>query len=288
MGKSKNGNAAPHSYNNDSSPHPELIQRNSHQKISRPSRSTNLDGSDAIQNQQRFQQSQRGQNNSGTPGTGSNNTNHRSNNRNGTNSTATHNNTSQNRGMYNGGASTMGNMGMGMGYGMYGGMGMGMGMGMGYPGMMGGGMMMGPMGALYSINYFIAMISQVTAMLGMSAQAAGHLFYAAREGLIKVEQSIRQSETRRWLQAKCRRSPLLRALLVICSMLAASQVVRALRYLAELQLRKSGYLLTAGAGGVAGRGEDKDRLSAGGSSSNSLFNSSANSLVPEAPAGGMF
>lgn len=142
---------------------------------------------------------------------------------------------------------------MGSPYGMmhmggtgYGGMGYGVG-GMGYGGMgygMGG--MMGPMNMIYSINYFIAMIGQITTMLGMSTQAVGHLYHIAREALLRVEQTIRQSEVRRWLQRKSKQSPLLRGMLVLASMLAASQVVRFLRFLVELQMKRSGWFLGNG------------------------------------------
>mmetsp|Transcript_21270 Transcript_21270/g.35628 ORF Transcript_21270/g.35628 Transcript_21270/m.35628 type:complete len:278 (+) Transcript_21270:134-967(+) len=134
------------------------------------------------------------------------------------------------------GTGTMYGMG-GMGYG--GGM---MGYGMGY-GM--GGMMGGPMAILYSINYFIAMIGQLTAMLGMSSQAVWHLFGIAKEALIKLEKIIRTSEFRRWLQRKSRKSPLLRYLFVVSSMLLTSQVIRLARYLIESQLGKSTISLTS-------------------------------------------
>lgn len=133
----------------------------------------------------------------------------------------------------------MGGMGMGMGmpyggYGMgYGGMGGMMGMGMG------GGMMAGPMGMLYSVNYFVAMMGQVSAMLGMGLQAVGPLYQAAREALLTLERTIRQSELRRWLQRKAGKSPLLRYALVLVSMLAASQAVRLIRYFVELRMRRS-------------------------------------------------
>jgi len=122
-------------------------------------------------------------------------------------------------------------------------MGMGMGMpfgyGMGYGGMMGGGgFMAGPMSMVYSINYFIAMMGQLTAMFGMSVQAIGPLYQMARDSLIQLEKSVRQSEVRRWLQRKCAQSPLLRTMLVLASMLAASQAFRLLRHLIELRMRR--------------------------------------------------
>lgn len=152
---------------------------------------------------------------------------------------------------------------MGSPYGMmpmggmgYGGMGYG-GMGYGMGGMMGGGMMggmMGPMNMIYSVNYFIAMIGQVTTMLGMSTQAVGHLYHMAREALFKAEQSVRQSEMRRWLQRKSKQSPLLRWLLILTSMLAASQIIRFLRYLIEMQMKRKGWLLGNGSSANAVEG----------------------------------
>ncbi len=151
---------------------------------------------------------------------------------------------------YNG-AMPMGAMGMPMGYGM--GMGMGMGYG-GMHGMMGGGFMSGPMSMVYSVNYFIAMMGQLTAMFGMSVQAIGPLFEMARDSLIKLEKSIRQSEMRRWVQRKAARSPVLRWLLVLASMLAASQAVRLLRYLIELRMRRSSPSITNGVETIADSG----------------------------------
>ena len=157
---------------------------------------------------------------------------------------------------YNG-AMPMGGMGMGMGMGMPMGYGMGMGMGMGYGGMhgmMGGGFMSGPMSMIYSVNYFIAMMGQLTAMFGMIVQAIGPLYEMARDSLIKMEKSIRQSEIRRWVQRKAAKSPVLRCLLVLASMLAASQAVRLLRYLIELRMRRSAPSITNGVETVADSG----------------------------------
>lgn len=133
-------------------------------------------------------------------------------------------------------------MGMGMG------MGMPFGYGMGYGGMMGGGgLMAGPMSMVYSVNYFIAMMGQLTAMFGMSVQAIGPLYQMARESLVQLEKSVRQSEVRRWLQRKSAQSPLLRGMLVLASMLAASQAVRLIRYLLELRMRRNNPAITPGA-----------------------------------------
>mmetsp|Transcript_23052 Transcript_23052/g.52176 ORF Transcript_23052/g.52176 Transcript_23052/m.52176 type:complete len:137 (-) Transcript_23052:66-476(-) len=109
---------------------------------------------------------------------------------------------------------------------------MGMGMGMGGYGMGMG----GPMGMLYTVNYFISMVGQVTAMLGMGSQAVGHLFVVARDALLKLEKTIRQSEIRRWLQRKSHKSPILRFLFIVSSVLLASQIVRLARYLIESQM----------------------------------------------------
>jgi hypothetical protein len=148
----------------------------------------------------------------------------------------------------------MGGYGGASGYGMP--MGMGMGMGMGYGGFGGYGMgygmggMMGPMSMIYSINYFIATISQFAGMLGMGTQAVSHLLQMAREQLLKLEKTVRQSELRRWLQRKSEKSPLFRWALVIVSMLAASQIVRLARYLIEVQMRRTGTLIGNGISGT--------------------------------------
>uniref|UniRef100_A0A7S3GXQ6 Uncharacterized protein n=1 Tax=Spumella elongata TaxID=89044 RepID=A0A7S3GXQ6_9STRA len=120
--------------------------------------------------------------------------------------------------------------------------------------MMGGGFMSGPMSMIYSVNYFIAMMGQLTAMFGMSVQAIGPLYEMARDSLIKLEKSIRQSEVRRWVQRKAAKSPVLRWLLVLASMLAASQAVRLLRYLIELRMRRSAPSITNGVETVADSG----------------------------------
>lgn len=119
----------------------------------------------------------------------------------------------------------------------------GYGGGYGSPFMMGGyGMMAGggggPMSFIYSINYSIAMMGQVMAMLGMSSQAITHLYHMATEAYVNAERAIRQSSIRRWFQQKSRKSALFRWLCVLSSMLAASQVVRLLKYLIEAQIHK--------------------------------------------------
>lgn len=120
---------------------------------------------------------------------------------------------------------------------------MGYGAGMGMNGMMGGGMMAGPMNLIYSINYFIAMVGQITTMLGMSSQALIHLYSMAAEALAKAEVKVRQSAIRRWFQQKSRKSPLLRWLFIITSMAIASQIARLLKYLVAQQLKKNGILI---------------------------------------------
>jgi hypothetical protein len=133
-------------------------------------------------------------------------------------------------------------MGYGSGYGMMPMAGMGYGYGMGYGGMGA----MGPMGMIYSINYFIATVGQFASMLGMGTQAVGHLLHVARENLLKLEKTVRQSELRRWMQRKSEKSPLFRWALIIVSMLAASQLVRLARYLIEVQMRRTGGALLGG------------------------------------------
>lgn len=123
-------------------------------------------------------------------------------------------------------------MGAGMGYGMGSMYGMGGYGGMGY-GM--GGMMAGPMQLIYSINYFISTISQMMDMLGMSSHAIFHLLQRLKEMLKAIEVSIRTSPTRRWLQQKCKKSAVLRFVLVIGSMIAAAQLSKLIKSLVKSQ-----------------------------------------------------
>eukprot|EP01038_Epipyxis_sp_PR26KG_P012125 gene12125-16232_t len=118
-----------------------------------------------------------------------------------------------------------------MGYGGYGGgYGMGMGMGMGMMGMGGGYQMAGPMNLIYSVNYFIAMVSQIMMMIGMNSQAITQIFYQLSTVLSEFEVTVRKSSFRRWIQRKSKQSKILRFIFVFCSMLIASQAYRLIKF----------------------------------------------------------
>ena len=121
------------------------------------------------------------------------------------------------------------------GYG-YGGYGMGMGAyGMGMMGMGAMGMAnsfaSGPLSIIYSINYFIAMASQIFAMLGMNSHALMQLFSHLKATMKSLEHSILHSEFRRWIVRKSKKSKLFRFLLVMSSILLSSQAFRLVKYL---------------------------------------------------------
>ena len=119
-----------------------------------------------------------------------------------------------------------------MGYGGYG-MGMGSMYGMGY-GMMGYGgmgMMMGPLSFINSINYFIMSIGQIFSMVGMSSHALSGTFQNIVTALKHLELSIRQSEFRRWLQLKSKKSKVLRFVFVISAMAISMQGARMVKSL---------------------------------------------------------
>jgi len=155
-----------------------------------------------------------------------------------------------------------GQMPMGYGgYGGYGGMGMGMGMGMGYGGMggmgyYGGGMMnpmmgilSGPLSLIYSINYLIGSLGQIMELLGMNSQALLQTYRTAYDAYIRVVEQIRTSETRRWLQRKCKKSALLRFLLVTASCAVVAAAMRVLG--SYLSWRRARMLMSSAVGGDA-------------------------------------
>lgn len=152
----------------------------------------------------------------------------------------------------------------------YGGMGYGM-----------GGMMMGPMSIIYSINYFVAMIGQTMQMLGLGTHALGQLYLATVRCFKRLERSIRQSELRRWVQRKCQKSPFLRMVLVLSSMAAVSQLVRLIKYLIESNWKE----LTGGAGSGTTQMVTNAAANTGSNAiSNGILNSASDAVTATAAA----
>jgi hypothetical protein len=116
--------------------------------------------------------------------------------------------------------------------GMYGGMMMG-GM-MGHPGA-GGGMM----GFLYTMNYFVNMASQVVYFLGMNSHRITEAVKSAKTALVNLEKIVRQSEFRRWMQRKSKKSVILRYLFVFMSAVLAHQLTTIARFAIEHYLSGS-------------------------------------------------
>ena len=157
--------------------------------------------------------------------------------------------------------------GYGMGMGMMGGYGMGMGMGMmgmGMNPMLG--MLNGPMTLIYSLNYLVMSLGQVMEVLGMNAHTIMHLYRTAFEAYQQIAERIRTSETRRWLQRKCKKSRLLRFLLVVASCAVVGSGIKVIQYYFDWRRRKligsSGYS-TSGGGGLlsllTGQGDNGGR-----------------------------
>jgi len=146
-----------------------------------------------------------------------------------------------------GGAGYGGMGGYGMGMGMMGGYGMGMGMmgmgmGMGMNPMLG--ILNGPMTLIYSLNYLVMSLGQVMEVLGMNAHTIMHLYRTAFEAYQQIAERIRTSETRRWLQRKCKKSRLLRFLLVVASCAVVGSGLKVIQYYFDWRRRKligSGY-----------------------------------------------
>jgi hypothetical protein len=133
-------------------------------------------------------------------------------------------------------AAYRGNYGLGGGgmYGpsMYGGGGM-YGMGMYGMGGMGSPYLAGPLSLIYSLNQFVYLIGHSFDVLGMNTQAIMHLYQQARLAVARLYGILKSSQIRIWLQRKCRRSKLLRMLVILISMGAVHQVIQLLRTLYE-------------------------------------------------------
>ena len=89
-------------------------------------------------------------------------------------------------------------------------------MGMMGMGMMGGaGAQSGPLSWIYKLNMFVMSIGQMTSMIGMNSQAFISLYQHVRATASTFITRIRTSELRRIIQRKCKKSKLLRFLLII-------------------------------------------------------------------------
>lgn len=128
-----------------------------------------------------------------------------------------------------------GGYGGGMGYGGmgYGGMGMGM---MGMNPMMG--ILSGPMSLIYSLNFFIASLGQIMEVLGMNAHVIINLYRTTYEAYRQIVERIRTSESRRWLQRKCKKSRLLRWLLIVASCAVVGSAVKVVQFYVDWRRRR--------------------------------------------------
>eukprot|EP01034_Spumella_vulgaris_P024082 gene24081-30385_t len=127
---------------------------------------------------------------------------------------------------------------MGGGFGPYGGG------GMMFPGGMYGGMMMsgmmghpgaggGMMNFLCTMNYFVSMASQAVYFLGMNSHRIVDAVKTAKAALVNLEKIVRQSEFRRWMQRKSKKSVILRYLFVFMSAVLAHQLTNIAKYAFE-------------------------------------------------------
>ena len=86
-----------------------------------------------------------------------------------------------------------------------------------------------PMAWVYSLNQTIYSISYALDMVGMNNQAIQHLYQRILQMYVAVLGYIKRSRVRIWLQEKCKRSKLLRALLVCSTMFITFQIMRLVR-----------------------------------------------------------
>ena len=114
-------------------------------------------------------------------------------------------------------------------------MGMGMGM-MGMNPMMG--ILSGPMSLIYSLNFFIASLGQIMEVLGMNAHVIINLYRTTYEAYRQIVERIRTSESRRWLQRKCKKSRLLRWLLIVASCAVVGSAVKVVQFYVEWRRRR--------------------------------------------------
>ena len=93
--------------------------------------------------------------------------------------------------------------------------------------MLGGGN--NPIAWVYSLNQTIYSISYALDMIGMNNQAIQQLYQRSLQMYIALIGYIKRSRARIWLQEKCKRSKLLRALLVCSTMFITFQIMRLVR-----------------------------------------------------------
>ena len=137
----------------------------------------------------------------------------------------------------------LGRYGGSMGYGGgYGGYGMGMGMGMGSMGLMGMGGMGSMMGIVYSVQSAMYSIGAIMEFVGMSTQAVIHMSRQLYFQFHRWRFAIMTSESRRWLQRKCRKSRLLRWLLTFLGMVLTHKAIQFLRFLVKAHHSDRGLL----------------------------------------------
>ena len=86
-----------------------------------------------------------------------------------------------------------------------------------------------PIAWVYSLNQTIYSISYALDMIGMNNQAIQQLYQRLLQLYISIIGYIKRSRARIWLQEKCRRSKLLRALLVCSTMFITFQIMRLVR-----------------------------------------------------------
>jgi hypothetical protein len=145
-------------------------------------------------------------------------------------------------------------MGMGgMGMGSMGGMGMGgmgMGMGMGGMGLMGMGGMGSHLGWIYSLQSAMYSLGALMEFAGMATQGVMHLFRQLYYKFHQFRYLVMHSETRKWTQRKCKKSRILRWVLMFVAMTLTHQAIRLVKHL--LHLQQHGHLLEGLFGGGTG------------------------------------
>ncbi len=115
-----------------------------------------------------------------------------------------------------------------------------------------GGMYGNPMSFIYSMNYFISMVSQVAYVLSMNSHMFMDSCRTVSAMVSGLEKLVRQSELRRWLQRKSKKSAVLRYVFVLSSMAIAAQLYRLARNLVMNYLqRRTPHLVGAESSGGA-------------------------------------
>ncbi len=111
------------------------------------------------------------------------------------------------------------------------------------------------MGFLYTMNYFVSMASQAVYFLGMNSHRIAEAMKSAKAALVNLEKIVRQSEFRRWMQRKSKKSAILRYLFVFTSAVLAHQLTTIARYAIEHYLtgraRALGQMAASSVAGIA-------------------------------------